>query len=182
MNYAYLTTGELNAITQSGTSLASYGYDNLGNRTSVTFANGASQAFAYDPVSRLASLTNALTDTNDLSATFAYNPASQITQTTRTGDMYAWRGLANESTAYDSNGLNQLTSAGGAYIGWDFGNLGDQTESGTTYGYSNENLLSSSSGSAYATLHYDRPAGHRDLDLQSRRHALEPHLPEPGSP
>ena len=34
-------------------------------------------------------------------------------------------------------------------------NHGDQTESGTTYGYSNENLLSSSSGSAYATLHYD---------------------------
>ena len=40
--------------------LATYAYDNLGNRTSVTFGNGATQAFTYDPVSRLASLTNDL--------------------------------------------------------------------------------------------------------------------------
>ncbi|MES2001770.1 MAG: RHS repeat-associated core domain-containing protein [Pseudomonadota bacterium] len=47
------------------------------------------RAFAYDPISRLTSLTNALTDTNDVSATFAYNPASQIVSNVRTGDMYA---------------------------------------------------------------------------------------------
>jgi uncharacterized protein RhaS with RHS repeats len=33
--------------------LATYTYYNLGNRTSLTFGNGASETYAYDPVSRL---------------------------------------------------------------------------------------------------------------------------------
>jgi len=154
INYAYLVTGELDTIKQSTTVLADYAYDNLGNRLSVSFDNGASQAFTYDPVSRLASLTNVLTDTNDLSATFAYNPASQITSTVRTGDMYAWTGHGNGSTAFVQNGLNQQTSIGGVTATWDTkGNLTGEPQSGKTYGYSSENLLTSATGSV--TLSYD---------------------------
>jgi YD repeat-containing protein len=131
INYAYLTTGELDTIKQSTTVLADYSYDDLGNRTGVSFGNGASQAFSYDPVSRLSQLTNALTDTNDLTATFSYSPASQITQTVRTGDMYAWTGHGNGSTAYVSNGRNQQTSIGGVTASWDSkGNLTSEPQSG----------------------------------------------------
>jgi RHS repeat-associated protein len=154
INYAYLTTGELDTIKQSTTVLADYAYDNLGNRTGVTFGNGASQAFTYDPVSRLSQLTNALTDTNDLTATFSYSPASQIASTTRTGDTYAWTGHGNGSTAYVSNGRNQQTSIGGVTASWDSkGNLTTEPQSGKTYGYSSENLLTSASGGV--TLGYD---------------------------
>jgi RHS repeat-associated protein len=152
--YAYLTTGDLSTIKQDTTALATYGYDSLGNRTSVTFANGASQAFTYDPVSRLSQLTNSLTDTNDLTATFAYNPANQITSTVRTGDMYAWTGHGSGSTAYVSNGLNEQTSIGAVNATWDSkGNITSEPQSGKTYGYSSENLLTSTLGGV--TLAYD---------------------------
>jgi RHS repeat-associated protein len=152
VNYAYLLTGELDTIKQSTTTLADYSYDNLGNRTGVTYEGGTAQAFGYDPVSRLASLTNDLSGTtNDLSVTFGYNPASQIIQTVRTGDAYAFSGYANQNTAGVANGLNQLTSVGGANASYDSkGNLTSDPISGKAYGYSSENLLTSGSGSVSA--------------------------------
>ena len=154
INYAYLVTGELDTIKQSTTVLADYAYDNLGNRTGVTFDSGASQGFSYDPVSRLSQLTNVLADANDLTATFAYSPASQIASTVRTGDMYAWTGHGNGSTAFTQNGLNEQITIGGASATWDSkGNLTSEPQSGKTYGYSSENLLTSASGGV--TLGYD---------------------------
>lgn len=149
INYAYLVTGELSTIKQGANpTLATYGYDNLGNRTSVSFNSGASQAFSYDPVSRLSQLTNNLLLTaNDLTATFSYNPASQIRSTVRTGDIYAWTGHGNGSTNYVSNGLNEQTKIGGVNSSWDSkGNLTSEPQSGKTYCYSSENLLVSSGG------------------------------------
>jgi RHS repeat-associated protein len=155
IDYTYLTTGELTAIKQGATSLATYGYDNLGNRTSVSFTNGASQAFTWDPVSRLASLTNNLSGTtNDLTATFAYNPASGITNTVRTGDAYAYTAMGSGTTAFTQNGLNQQITVGGSAAAWDSkGNLTSEPQSARTYGYSSENLLTSASGGV--TLAYD---------------------------
>jgi len=146
-------TGDLTAIKQGATSLATYGYDNLGRRTSLTFANGAVQAFGYDPVSRLASLTNDLTSTpNDLSATFAYNPASQLTSTVRTGDAYAWTGHFNTNVTGTANGLNQLTSVGPKSLSHD--NKGNVIAFGTkSFTYSSENLLLTGPNST--TLSYD---------------------------
>ncbi len=160
MNYDYLVTGETSAIRENGATsgvgvLASYGYDDFGSRTSVTFGNGARQVLTHDAVSRLASLTNDLSGTtNDLSVTFAYSPASQITQTVRTGDAYAWSGHGNGSTSFTQNGLNQQISIGGSSATWDSkGNLTSEPQSGKTYGYSSENLLNSASGGV--TLGYD---------------------------
>lgn len=48
ISYNYLTTGEVSTIKDGTASLATYAYDNLGNRTGVTFGNGASTAYAYD--------------------------------------------------------------------------------------------------------------------------------------
>ncbi len=160
VNYDYLVTGDVSAIRENGASsgvgvLAAYGYDNLGRRTSVTFGNGASQVFAYDAMSRLASLTNDLSGTtNDLSVTLSYSPASQITSTTRTGDTYAWTGHGNGSTGFTENGLNQQITVGGTSATWDSkGNLTYEPQSAKTYGYSSENLLTSASGGV--TLGYD---------------------------
>jgi RHS repeat-associated protein len=152
VSYAYLTTGELDTIKQGAVVLADYTYDNLGNRTAAAF-EGASQAFTYDPVSRLSQLTNDLGGTsNDLTATFNYNPASQITQTVRTGNAYPFGGTVAVNRSYSSNGLNQYTSAGSATFTHD--SKGNLTSDGTSnFGYSSENLLTSGPGSN--TLTYD---------------------------
>ncbi len=158
VNSDYLVTGEVTTIRENGATsgvgvLASNGYDNVGNRTSVTFGNGASQAFTPDDVSRLASLTNDLTGTtNDLSANFGYNPASQINANVRTGDTYAWTGHFNVNRAYTSNGLNQYSVAGPASLTYD--TKGNLTSDGTsTFSYSSENLLTSALGAT--GLSYD---------------------------
>jgi RHS repeat-associated protein len=127
----------------------------LRRRTSITFGNGAVQAFAYDPVSRPSQVTNDLSGTtNDLTATFSYNPASQTTQSVRTGDTYAYTAMGNGSTVYAQNGLNQQITIGGSGATWDTkGNLTSEPQNGKTYGYSSENLMTSASGGV--TLGYD---------------------------
>ena len=93
--------------------LANYAYDSLSRRSSVTFGNGVVQAFTYDPVTRLATHTNNLAATvNDLTQTFAYNTASQISSVTRSNDLYAWTGHANDNLSSTVNGLNQITNVG----------------------------------------------------------------------
>lgn len=158
VNTDYLVTGEVEKVRENGATtgvgvLATYAYDNLGNRTSLTFGNGAVQAYTYDPVSRLSQLTNNLSGTaNDLTATFAYNPASQITSTTRTGDTYAWTGHFNENKTGVANGLNQLTTYGAKSLTHD--TRGNVTAFGAkSYTYSSENLLLT--GPSSANLSYD---------------------------
>jgi RHS repeat-associated protein len=158
VNTDYLVTGEATAIRENGAPagvgvLASYGYDNLGNRTSVAYGNGVTQAFTPDAVSRLASLINDLAGApNDLSVTFGYNPASQINSTVRTGDAYAWTGHYNVNRGYTSNGLNQHPAVGPASFTYDA--KGNLTSDGTSaFGYSSENLLTSAPAST--NLSYD---------------------------
>jgi len=160
INYDYDLTGNVTAIRENGATsgigvLANYAFDNLGRRTGVTFGNGSSQSFAYDPVSRLSTLTNDLNGsatTHDLTQSFANNPASQIASVTRGNDAYAWGGHYNADRSYTSNGLNQLTLAGGTALGFDA--RGNLTSSGSSsYGYNSENMLTSGPGGT--TLGYD---------------------------
>jgi RHS repeat-associated protein len=156
LDYAYLVTGELTSIKQGATGLAAYAYDNLGNRTALTFANGASQVYSYDPVSRLASLTNNLSGTaNDLTVgTLAYNPASQIRTRPVSNDAYAFT-KANLTETGVANGLNQLTTYAGKSLSHDAnGNVA--AFGADSYGYSSENLLTSATVGGVATaLAYD---------------------------
>jgi RHS repeat-associated protein len=163
VNFDRLVTGEISAIRENGATsgvgvLATYVYDNLGNITSHTFGNGASQALSYDAVGRLSALTSDLTGTsNDLSVTFGYTPAPELASTVRTGDTYAWTGHVNENRNYTSNGLNQYTASGTITPTYD--TKGNLTSAGSTlYCYSSENLLSaagSSCASPTVTLGYD---------------------------
>lgn len=154
ITYDYHADGSIKAIRQNGsTVLASYGYNTQGRRTGVTFANGTSQAMAFDPVGRLSSIAANLAGTAaDNTRTFAYNPAGQIAQTTQSNDAYAFDGLYNVDRAYTANGLNQLTSAGGAALAYDArGNL--TSSGGDVFTYSSENFLTGVQGAA--SLSYD---------------------------
>jgi len=126
--------------------LATYGYDNLGQRTSLTRGNGTSTSYGYDAVSRLTSLSEDLSSTTyDQTLGFSYNPASGIIQTTRSNDNYAWGGHYNINTSYTENGLNQYSAVGSTTPTHDI--KGNLTSAGaTTYGYSSENLFTSTNG------------------------------------
>ncbi len=59
INYDYDTAGNVTKIRENGATsgvgvLATYAFDNLGRRSSVTFGNGSVQSFGYDANQRLA--------------------------------------------------------------------------------------------------------------------------------
>jgi RHS repeat-associated protein len=158
----YLVTGEQLNIRENGAIsgigvLATFGYDDLGRRTSLTRGNTTVTSYGYDAVSRLASLAQDMAGTaSDQSSSFSYNPASQIASVTGANDAYAWTGHGQGSTASVANGLNQLTSVGGTATAHDAkGNLTFDPTSGKTYSYSSENLLTGSTGGTAASLAYD---------------------------
>jgi len=160
VTYDYLVTGDMTAIRENGATsgvgvLATFGYDALGRRTSLTRGNGTSTSYGYDAVSRLNALGQDLSGTSsDQAATFVYNPASQITSRTGSNDAYAWTEFVNVNRNYTTNGLNQYTASGSVVPTYD--TKGNLTSAGTTtYSYDGNNLLTSASGGASATLSYD---------------------------
>jgi len=160
VTYDYDVTGNMTAIRENGAAsgigvLATYAYDDLGRRTSVTRGNGTTTSYGYDAVSRLTSLTQDLGGTSqDQTVGLAYNPASQIASRARSNDVYAWLRHYNVDRPYTANGLNQLTTAGALNLTYDGrGNLtGDGNAS---YAYDSQNQLSQVSGSSSATLIHD---------------------------
>lgn len=153
INYDYDVTGNVTAIRENGATsgigiLASYAFDDVGRRTSVTFGNGSIQSFGYDAASRLWTLTNDLgggATTHDLTQTFAYNPAGQIASATRSNDTYAWQAHYNVDRAYVADGLNRIMSAGGLGLGYDA--RGNLTSSGAnSYSYNSDNRLTYAQG------------------------------------
>jgi RHS repeat-associated protein len=172
VNYDYLVTGEVSAIRENGATsgvgvLATYSYDSLGDRTSIAFGNGSTETYAYDPVSRLQTLTNdlGLSDTsNDLTiggsnTSITYNPASQITSAPRASSNtgYSFTDYLNVNRGYVANGLNQYTAAGPVNFTYD--QKGNVTWDGTnSYCDSSEHLLTGSGGTCSApsiALAYD---------------------------
>jgi RHS repeat-associated protein len=158
VDYDYLVTGEVEKIREKGATsgsgvLATYGYDQLGRRSSIARGNGASTGYQYDDVSRLSQLSHDFAGTtHDLTLDFTYNPASQIVGRTATNSAYAWTGHGSGSTASTADGLNRLAGHGGATPTYDA--KGNITFDGTySYAYSSENLLTSFSTSG--TLEYD---------------------------
>jgi RHS repeat-associated protein len=146
--------------------LATYGYDDLGRRTSLTRGNGTVASYAFEPgsspgqaaASRLTSLTENMAGTaNDLAQTFAYNPASQIVTTTSSNATYDWNPLAAFTDTYGANGLNQVTAVNGANLVYDAnGNLTD--DGAKTFAYDSSNRLKSATpngGGTAVNLTYD---------------------------
>jgi RHS repeat-associated protein len=169
VDYDRLVTGELTKLRLNGAIsgsdvLATYSYDDLGRRTSLTRGNDTITSYGYDPASRLSSLTQDLGGgtVNDLTITYGYNAASQIVSQTRSNDAYAWTGDYNVNRQYTSNGLNQYTGAGPASFTYTDGR-GNLTSDGTnSFSYDIENKLRSATvGALTPTLAYD-PLGRLD--------------------
>jgi RHS repeat-associated protein len=154
VTYNY-NTSDLTSIAEYGTTtLVSYGYDDLGRRTSLSRANGATTSYGYDAISRLSSFSQDLAGTTyDLSvSSIGYNPAAQIVSLTRSNDAYAWGSHYNVNRGYGVNGLNQLTTAGSASLGYD--GRGNLTANGSNaYTYTVENRLISGPGGV--SISYD---------------------------
>lgn len=157
VNYDWDLTNAVTAVRENGATsgvglLATYGYDNLGRRTSVSRGNGTSTSYGYNPGSQLTSLTQNLAGTaNDQTLGFSYNVASQIISRTSSNDGYAFTQQYNANRAYAANILNQYTTAGNASPTYDGrGNL--IASQGKSYSYSSENYMLTAPG---VTMSYD---------------------------
>jgi RHS repeat-associated protein len=118
--------------------------------------NSTSSSYGYDAISRLSSLGITLGGSGySQQLTFQYNPASQLSSKTTTNTLYAYTGYAAKNLTYGTaNSLNQIPTAGTASLTYDTrGNLASTGTGGASYGYDQENNLTSTSGGA--TLTYD---------------------------
>ena len=146
------------AIKELGvTNLATYAYDDLSRRTTVTLGNASTTtSYGYTTQSALGSLGHNLTGTaQDLTYAYTRNQAQEIASHSWNNDLYQWTGYTNGTRSYTANGLNQYTTAAGATISHDTnGNLsGDGV---WTYTYDTDNRLKSASKTGLAaTLAYD---------------------------
>ncbi len=116
IDYDYLVTGEVQKLRENGAIsgvgvLATFAYDNLGRRTTLTRGNGVITSYTFDAASRLASLQQNPTGTGyDTIFNLAYNPAGQLTSRTRTNTAaYDWTLAGSFNESYSANGLNQYT-------------------------------------------------------------------------
>ena len=145
------------AIQESGTvNLASYAYDDLGRRTTVTLGNGTTIQRGYDSQGALATLKNFLASpSQEVQYTYTRNQLRELKSVSWTNNLYQWSGATPGTQSYTSNGLNQYTAAGAAALSYDAN--GNLTSDGTwSYGYDLDNRLRTASrtGTA-ATLAYD---------------------------
>ena len=98
--------------------LATYAYDDLSRRTTVTLGNNTSTSYGYDTRNNLSSLAHDLSGTaQDISIGYGRNLLNEITQQNFSNDAYQWTGVPGNATNgtrnYTTNGLNQYTSAAG---------------------------------------------------------------------
>ncbi len=154
---SYDAANRPSAIQENGSvNLASYAYDDLGRRTTVTLGNGTTIQRSYDNQGALATLKNFLASpSQEVQYTYTRNQLRELKSVSWTNNLYQWSGASPGTKSYTSNGLNQYTAAGGTVHGYDAnGNLtGDGTWS---YGYDLDNRLKTASktGTA-ASLSYD---------------------------
>ena len=162
VTYDYQVTGEMLHIKENGSAaLATFGYDDLGRRTSLVRGNGTSTSSGYDAIGELTSfgLTYPAQTASNESVTFAYNAASEMTKRYATNDTYSWDqagNVGNVDRPYTANGLNQYTAIGSAapysYTYDKHGSLTKEHFPGATgyaaadlgvFAYSSENLIQS---------------------------------------
>lgn len=158
ITYDYDLAGAVTAVRESGATsgigvLASYSYNDLGQRIQVVRGNGVTTNYGYDAAQRLASLNHDLAGTaNDQTWTLGHNAAGQINSRLSANDTYKWGGSYTVSRSYSSNTLNQLATSGSLNLSYDSrGNV--SSDSVTSYTYDAGNRLTNTSGGA--ALRYD---------------------------
>lgn len=158
VTYSYDSAGYPKRISENGgagstANLATYTYDTWGNRKSIGRASAFGTSYGYDNVSRPTSLVqNSPVNAADVTYTLTWNPASGIKSRAGNNATYALATPSSVNRAYTSNGLNQLTGAGGLTLTSD--TRGNTTSDGVnTYGYDAENRLTGLSSAV--SLTYD---------------------------
>ncbi|MCG8506346.1 MAG: hypothetical protein MI755_17210 [Sphingomonadales bacterium] len=166
ITYAYDAVNRVTAIKENGaTALATYAYDDLARRTSVTLGNGLVTSYAFEADSALDSLTHNLSGTtNDVTFTFNYNKANQVTTKTVSNSAYAWTPAADKTESYTPNGLNQYAAVNPNVLPYTLSYDGNGSLTGDgvwEYAYDVENRLKTAIGPGVdATYAYD-PLGRR---------------------
>jgi RHS repeat-associated protein len=157
VDYDYDVTGQMLHIRENGAVsgpgvLATYAWDNLGRRTSLTRGNGTVTSYTYDAASRLTQLVQDLSGTGyDQTVTLNYNAGAQIRDRTGSNEAYAYNGFYNVNRGYTTNGMNQHTVAGPANFTYD--NRGNLISDGTnSYEYTAENALATRLGPSYQEM------------------------------
>lgn len=147
VNYAYDLDDEVTSIQENaaggGLVLASYAYNNLGQRASVSLGNGVTTTYSYDAAWRPSGLTHGfpsgLTADNE-TIVLVRNEANQINSRSSTNSLYDWSGAAAATTRYTANALNQIATVGSATYAYDL--RGNLTSDGVNaYGYDVANDL-----------------------------------------
>ncbi|KSB91791.1 hypothetical protein AS593_07145 [Caulobacter vibrioides] len=138
----------------SNVPFVTYGFDNLGRRTSASFWTGSTTSWGFDAGGRLSGLTHDLPGTaQDVSFGFGYNAAGQTTNQTISNNAYVWSG-ANVNLSATADGLNRdaaLVAIGGYGLKQNLINDG----AGRTFGYDGESRLIRADGPVSAALEYD---------------------------
>ena len=171
VNYDYDNVGAIKAVRENGATsgigvLASYAYNDLGQRTQIVRGNGLITNYNFDAAARLQSLAqNAAGSSNDIDLTFTYNPAGQIATKSRSNAAYAWDGAGVSTETFNVNNLNQAISSLLGTIAYDGRGNVKTVGAGTTgksYSYDAYNNLTQVMVNLYGgpktTLDYD-PAG-----------------------
>ncbi|WP_037489904.1 RHS repeat-associated core domain-containing protein, partial [Sphingobium indicum] len=160
--FEYDGIDRVDIVRRVGSTVATITYNNEGERSRLN--SGGTTIYAYDALSRLASITHDLAGTDrdvtycmgtmSPSCASTYNAASQALTRTISNDAYAVRSQFNANRSYTANGLNQYTTAGATSPTYDLnGNL--TFADGTNYAYDVENRLVSATGATNAALTYD---------------------------
>lgn len=125
LQYDYDAMNRVISIRENGASsgagvLATYAYDALSRRGSITRGNGTVTTFSYDDASRLTQLAQDLAGgaADDQTLGFAYTDASQVSHRTASNDNYNWIAPAVTRT-YTRHGLNQYDTVGGTSYSYD---------------------------------------------------------------
>jgi len=140
------------------TNLASYAYDDLSRRSTVTLGNGTTTSYGYDSQGALSSLAHNLTGTaQDVTYSYARNQAQEIVNQNWDNNLYGWAatGVTNTNKAYAANGLNQYTTVGANTLTYD-GNGNLAGDGFWSYGYDLDNRLKTATATGFsASLAYD---------------------------
>ena len=181
--YGYDNANRLTTVDDQGTAslpqvTMTYGYDNVGNRTSLADTKGGVVSYAYDVRDELATITQSGTAAAPERVDMAYDAARRMTAMTRYSDTAGTGVVAQTANVYDS--ANRLTTqvnqtSGGATIStyaytldaasrltslartWTIS--GTTTGDTATYGYTDDNQLTgvthTNSSFAAENLGYD---------------------------
>lgn len=160
MTYVYDWLNRMTAIEENGATsgvglLASYTYDNTGERSSIARAGGAGATTTAqdDAAGRTLNFAHTFTGGNSVAWTFGCTASNQRSSMSASNDGYT--GFPSTSaTRYIANGLNQYSTVGGA--AYTYGPRGNLSVYGNrNFTFDLENHLISATSPTALTLTYD---------------------------